>query len=81
MQLVDWAGRTIRKNKRNHIDLTLLPIMVGLNIDPSAWEAAMQPHGNVFGRALGRLNHLQPHAKALGQSWVRGVRKAELLYR
>jgi hypothetical protein len=42
---------------------------------------AIQPHGNVFGRALGRLNHLQPHAKALGQSWVRGVRKAELLYR
>jgi len=36
---------------------------------------------NVFGRALVRLNHLQLHAKALGQSWVRGLRKAELLYR
>jgi len=41
----------------------------------------MQHRGNVFGRALGRLNHLQLHAKALGQSWVRGLRKAELLYR
>ena len=56
-------------------------VRVLITVDPSAWEAAMQPRGNVFGRAMGRLNHLQLHAKALGQSWVRGLRKAELLYR
>lgn len=72
---------TIRNDKRGHIDGSLPPIIARLNIDPSAWEAAMQPRGNVFGRAMGRLNHLQLHAKALGQSWVRGLRKAELLYR
>jgi len=81
LQLVDWTGRGIRNDKRGHIDSQLPPIITRLNIDPSAWEAAMQPRGNVFGRAMGRLNHLQLHAKALGQSWVRGLRKAELLYR
>jgi REP element-mobilizing transposase RayT len=80
LQLVDWTGRTIRRDKRGHIDGSLPPVMTRLNIDPSAWEAAMQPRGNVFGRAMGRLSHLQLHAKALGQSWVRGLRKAELLY-
>jgi REP element-mobilizing transposase RayT len=80
LQLADWTGRTIRKDKRGHIDGALPPIMARLNIDPGAWEAAMQPRGNVFGRAMGRLNHLQLHAKALGQCWVRGLRKAELLY-
>ena len=81
LQLVDWTGRAIRNDKRGHIDDALPPIMARLNVDPSAWEAAMQPRGNVFGRAMGRLNHLQLHAKALGQSWVRGLREAELLYR
>lgn len=81
LQLVDWTGRAIRDDKRGHIDSRLPPIMARLNIDPRAWEAAMQSRGNVFGRAMGRLNHLQLHAKALGQSWVRGLRKAELLYR
>jgi putative transposase len=81
LQLVDWTGRAIRNDKRGHIDAALPSIVARLNIDPDAWEAAMQPRGNVFGRAMGRLNHLQLHAKALGQSWVRGLRKAELLYR
>ena len=81
LQLVDWTGRAIREDKRGHIDARLPPIIARLNIDPNAWESAMQPRGNVFGRAMGRLNHLQLHAKALGQSWVRGLRKAELLYR
>jgi REP element-mobilizing transposase RayT len=80
LKLVDWTGRAIRGDKRGHIDAELPPIIARLNIDPGAWEAAMQPRGNVFGRAMGRLNHLQLHAKALGQSWVRGLRKAELLY-
>ncbi len=80
LQLVDWTGRAIRNDKRGHIDARLPPIITRLNIDPRAWEAAMQPRGNVFGRAMGRLNHLQLHAKALGQSWVRGLRRAELLY-
>ena len=81
LRLVDWTGRAIRNDNRGHIDGSLPPIIARLNIDPSAWEAAMQPRGNVFGRAMGRLNHLQLHAKALGQSWVRGLRKAQLLYR
>jgi REP element-mobilizing transposase RayT len=81
LMLVDWTGRAIRNDKRGYIDAQLPPIMARLNIDPRAWGAAMQPRGNVFGRAMGRLNHLQLHAKALGQSWVRGLHEAELLYR
>jgi hypothetical protein len=41
----------------------------------------MQPHGNVFGRAMGKLNHLYLHAKTLGQKWIKGLREAERLYR
>jgi hypothetical protein len=40
----------------------------------------MQPGGNVFGRAMGQLDHLRLHAKALGQQWVKGLRLAERIY-
>ena len=66
-------GRALVKDKRA-IDGHLPPILKRLNIDADAWQLAMRPRGNVFGRAMGRLDHLGLHAKTLGQSWVRGLR-------
>jgi|SRR5690606_34953836 hypothetical protein len=79
--LVDWTGRVRREDKRAVIDNSLPPILNRLNIDSQAWRAAMQPRGNVFGRALGKLDHLRLHANTLGQSWVKGLRQAERMYR
>jgi REP element-mobilizing transposase RayT len=81
LSLVDWTGRAIRADKRGHMDNRLPSILVRLNIDATAWAAAMRPHGNVFGRAMGKLNHLHLHARALGQSWIKGLKQAERLYR
>jgi REP element-mobilizing transposase RayT len=81
LQLVDWTGRSIRGNKRGAIDASLPPILQRLNIDKEAWVQAMRPKGNVFGRAMGKLNHLKIHARALGQEWIKGLRQAERLYR
>src|SRR5690606_36962782 len=80
LALVDWSGRVIRDDKRGAIDARLPPIVQRLGIDPGAWELAMQPRGNVFGRALGRLDLLRLPAQTLAQSWVRGLRRAERLY-
>jgi REP element-mobilizing transposase RayT len=80
LERVDWTGRAIRTDKHGAIDSRLPPILRRLNVDAAAWQEAMRPNGNLFGRALGRLDHLRLHAKALGQSWIRGVRQAERLY-
>jgi hypothetical protein len=80
LALVDWTGRQIRDDKRGHIDAPLPPIIRRLSIDHDAWCLAMRPRGNVFGRAMGKLNHLRLHANTLGQSWVKGVQTAERLY-
>ncbi|MGH8179202.1 MAG: hypothetical protein ACREV5_23330 [Steroidobacter sp.] len=79
--LVDWTGRARREDKPGAIDAHLPPIMQRLHLDPDAWRLAMRPHGNVFGRALGRLDHLRLHARTLGQSWIRGLRQAEQIHR
>jgi REP element-mobilizing transposase RayT len=80
LELLDWSGRAIHQSKRGAIDDSQPPIMRRLNIEPEAWLEALRPRGNVFGRAMGKLNHLRLHAATLGQSWVRGLRQAERLY-
>ena len=80
LELVDWTGRILRDDKRGAIDARLPPIIQRLGIETSAWHGAMQPHGTIFGRALGRLDHLRLHAELLKQSWIRGVSAASRLY-
>jgi REP element-mobilizing transposase RayT len=80
LELVDWTGRAVRADKRGLIDERLPAIAMRLNIDPDAWKRAMQPGGNVFGRAMGKLDHLRLHANTLGQSWVRGLTVARKLF-
>ncbi|HEX7012383.1 MAG TPA: hypothetical protein VF161_06545 [Steroidobacteraceae bacterium] len=80
LELVDWTGKIRREDKRGAIDAKLPSIMHRLNVDPEAWRLAMRPRGNVFGRALGRLDRLRLHARTLGQTWVRGLQLAARLY-
>jgi len=81
LELVDWSGRIVRSHKRGAIDDHAPPILIRLGIDPAVWRDAMAIRGNVFGRALGRLDHLRLHAKALGQQRIKGLLQAQRLYR
>ena len=80
LALVDWSGRLIRKHKRGAIDLALPPILNRLGIESDSWELLMGHRGTLFGRAMGKLDVMRLHAATLGQSWVRGVRRAERIY-
>jgi hypothetical protein len=66
--------------KRGAIDLALPPILNRLGIEPDSWELLMGHRGTLFGRAMGKLDAMRLHAATLGQSWVRGVRRAERIY-
>lgn len=81
LELVDWSGRIVRADKRGAIDERAPPILTRLGIDPGVWQDAMAIRGNVFGRALGKLDHLRLHAKALGQQRIKGLMQAQRLYR
>jgi hypothetical protein len=81
LQLVDWSGRTVRKDKRGTIDDCAPPILERLNIDPDVWQQAMQIRGDVFGRALGKFDRMRLHAHVVNQSRIKGLTYAERLYR
>lgn len=80
LDLLDWTGHARVPGKRGAIHDQMPAIAQRLGIDPNAWRCAMQPQGNVFGRALGQLDHMRLHARTLGQKWVRGVAQAKHLY-
>jgi REP element-mobilizing transposase RayT len=80
LTLLQWTGRALHCEKRGCVAQAKPPILTRLSIDAAAWESAMQPHGNRFGRALGRLDNLRIHAHAIGQQWIRGLRHCERLY-
>jgi REP element-mobilizing transposase RayT len=80
LELIDWTGRCVRADKRGNISDQLPPIARRLGIDPEAWQRAMRPRGNVFGRAMGRLDHLRLHASTLGQAWIRSLRASRTLF-
>jgi REP element-mobilizing transposase RayT len=81
LSLVDWSGRAIRAGKHGFIASDAPPILKRLNLDADAWELLMTRRGTLFGRAMGRLDMMRLHAATLGQSWVRGLRTAEHVYR
>jgi REP element-mobilizing transposase RayT len=80
LELVDWTGRSQRDDKKGSIDRNLPSIMRRLNLQPEAWVQAMQPSGNVFGRAIGRVDHLRLHAQMIKQSWIRGGSAARKMF-
>lgn len=79
LQLLDWSGRRRRSGKRGAMEQNLPPILARLQIQPDAWLRTMRPGGNLFGRAIGRFDRMQSHARRVGQSWIRGLQAARTL--
>ncbi|MCP4432472.1 MAG: transposase, partial [Gammaproteobacteria bacterium] len=57
LALVDWTGRTIRSDKRGHIDASLPPILARLQITPEQWRINTTQFEAIH---PGRFNRLTP---------------------
>lgn len=81
LELVDWSGRIVRSDKPGAIDERAPPILERLKVDLDVWRDSMRLRGNVFGRALGKLDYLRLHAKKLGQCRIKGQMQAQRMFR
>ncbi|CAM3821536.1 hypothetical protein [Parendozoicomonas haliclonae] len=66
-QLVDWAGRAVRDDKRGAISNDLPPILHRLGIDADAWLQTLKPGKSAFVHAIGGVGALQEYAVKLGK--------------
>jgi len=72
LELVDWAGRVVRSDKRGFIPSDLPPIVTRLGVDPKnlAWYS-VEKQG--FPRAIGPVEQMRKLAKSLGGHFFRGI--------
>ncbi len=72
LELIDWAGREIRPDKRGHIRHDAPPILERLGIDSDEWLKTIG-WNNQFRRAVGRLASMRAYAEQVGQQWMQGL--------
>jgi len=70
LELLDWTGRQIRKDKSGAIPSHLLPILSRLGLDSSSWCDLVTKFGRVFKRAAGTVEHLSEEATRRGIGWM-----------
>jgi REP element-mobilizing transposase RayT len=81
LQLVDWAGRAIRDDKRGAIPASTPPILARLRIDPGQYLRYIQRGGQGYHvAALGHVDRLRSAATKLGRCFVKGVGLSGRLY-
>lgn len=75
-------GQSVQKSNviTNGLDApSLVTTFPRINIDPDHWQAHMQPNGNLFGRAIRRIEALRLHAEPVGQRWCQGITRSARL--
>ncbi len=72
LEMVDWAGREIKRDKRGHIPDHTPPILTRLNMDASPLLDYLAKADQPAFSALGPVSTLRAFAQSLRQSFVKG---------
>ena len=82
LELVDWAGRAVRADKRGAIPSHIPPVLNRLGLDPGRFLYHMTGKSKLTQHltAIGPLDRLQALAKKMGQSFLKGTGLARQLY-
>jgi hypothetical protein len=88
LELVDWAGRAMRDDKRGAIETSIPPILERLNLNPETYlsfvgTSSSHRPGRIrqsYNKALGSVEHLKTLAAQLGQKFICGLGDARRLY-
>jgi len=83
LELVDWAGRAVRDNKRGSIPESAPSILDRLELDADAFlEHISAPiKKQVHPKALGSIDKLKALAKNLKQKFIRNQNYSQRLYK
>ncbi len=81
LELVDWAGRAIRDDKRGAIPATLPPILKRLQLDPEHYLRHVKRGGRAYHvAAIGPVERLREAADNLGRRFLKGLSQSRNLY-
>jgi REP element-mobilizing transposase RayT len=72
LELVDWAGREVRRNKRGYIPASAPPILVRLNMNAAPVLHYLSKDDLPSTGALGPVSKLRSFAASVGRKFVKG---------
>lgn len=70
LELLDWTGRQLRRDKIGSIPEHLQPILQRIGLDTHGWCDVVRKFGRIFKRAAGTPASLAGEASRRGQSWL-----------
>ncbi len=80
LQLLDWTGRQIHRDKRGSIPSDRAPIVQRLGIHPDQWLHLVSHYGKLFRGAAGRPSSLQEEATRREKRWLQGSASARQVF-
>ena len=72
LELVDWAGRSVRAEKRGHIPRSTPPILERLGMEPAPLLDYLGNTKKPYYGALGPVSRLRAFAKSVGRKFIKG---------
>ncbi len=81
LELVDWAGRIIREDKRGAIAESAPPILQRIGLEPGRYLQHLQGQAATESPSmLGHGERIRQAANALGRGFIKGIGEARRLY-
>jgi hypothetical protein len=80
LQLLDWTGRQVRRDKRGAIPSTLAPILKRLRIASDTWVDMVLNFSRWFRQAAGRAESLAEEATRRGRRWLHGTSRSQAAF-
>jgi REP element-mobilizing transposase RayT len=80
LELVDWTGRAIRKDKRGSIPANLHAIFTRLNMDADQWlkqHRMLESHYPCF---MGQWRQMKSACEQFKRKWSKGINSSRLLF-
>jgi len=80
LELVDWAGRALRTDKRGYIEARVPKILVRLGIDGERFIGSAERLLKAFGTAVGAPASLTSLCARRQAKYLRGIRTARVMF-
>jgi hypothetical protein len=82
LELIDWAGRAIRENKRGAIPERSPPILQRIGLESDRYLEHLKGKAETEKPTmLGHLDQIRQVVQSLGRSFIKGIGEAKRLYR
>jgi len=81
LELADWTGRIVRKDKRGLIDVSTPGILQKLQLDNNTWMETVQGYSKGFHSFVGTEEQLQSLSQKQNKRWIRGISICRKLFK